>query len=126
MEICTEYVDIPEGAYDDDYEISVFEDEHCETRVEEIDFGPITPGEEKIIWRWIKNTGKVPAPKVFVGRGVINSEGWISESENYQEGPLEVGEKKEVPFCLKVEEDAEIGMYYGKIPVTVYGTEEFF
>lgn len=114
------------GGEENGFKLSVYEDEGCNREVEDIDFGPIKPGEEKERWYWIKNTGEVELPRVYVGMGVIGSEGWETRTENYLGGPLDVGEKSMMPFRLKVEEDVEPGDYLGNIPITVYDDEDFY
>lgn len=121
MEINTKYRDFPEEYLKDEFELSVWRNKNCTEKVKKIDFGPIEPGKEKSRWVWIKNTGQVILPEICVGMGIIDGEGWKSRTDGYLEGPLEVGEKNQVPFRLKVEPEAKIGKYSGEIPITVYG-----
>ena len=122
MEIDKKYVGIPDG--EDGFEISVFEDDLCTQEVDKIKFGQIKPGEEIDIWYWIKNTGCVELPKVCIGMGIIDEDGWATIDDNYIEGEMKVGEKKMVPFKLIVTPEATPGNYAGSIPITVYGPDD--
>ena len=123
LEIDKKYVGIPDGVDEDGFEISVYEDDMCSKEVKNIDFGPIKPGEEIDIWYWIKNTGEVKLPKVCIGMGIIDENGWQTIDDNFIGGEMEIGEKKMVPFTLKVEQEAAPGKYAGSIPITVYGPD---
>ncbi len=123
MEIEKNYVGLSERGQEGEFELSVFEDESCHREVRNINFGPVRPGEEKDKWFWLKNTGDLYLNKIFIGKGVIGSEGWRSKSESYLGGSLEPGEKCMALFQLKVEKEVEVGEYSGSIPITVYGDE---
>ncbi len=123
MEIDKRYVGISDDGSEERYEIKVYRDEECTEEIKDIDFGPIEPGQEKSKWFWLKNTGEVYLPRVFVGMGIIGKRGWDSISESYLGGSLDIGEKCIAPFRLKVETDADLGEYLGSIPITVYGDE---
>lgn len=122
MEIEKRYVGISEEE-GEDFDLSVYEDECCREKVMNIDFGPVKPGEEKIKWYWIKNTGEAYLPEVYVGMGIIGEEGWETRDDSTIEGSLDVGEKRMVAFRLKVEAEVRPGKYSGSIPITVYGEE---
>ncbi len=109
-----------------EFELSIFENKCCSREVKCINFGPVRPGEEKDKWFWLKNTGKEFLPKIYIGQGVIDSDGWRANSESYLGGSLDVGEKCMALFQLKVHTGVDIGEYSGSIPVTVYGEENTF
>ncbi|MEF8832578.1 MAG: hypothetical protein V5A66_03545 [Candidatus Thermoplasmatota archaeon] len=123
MEIKKEFRGVSEENSKSDFKLSVYEDEKCYREVKNINFGPVRPGEEKNKWFWLKNTGERYLHKIYVGHGVIDSDGWRSMSENYLGGSLNVGEKCMALFQLKVHSEVEIGEYSGSIPITVYGDE---
>ncbi len=122
MEIEKRYVGISEDR-EEDFDLSVYQDERCENKVKNIDFGPIKPGEEKIKWYWIKNTGEAYLPEVYVGMGIISEDGWETREDSSIEGSLDVGEKRMVAFRLRVGVDVQPGKYSGSIPIVVYGDE---
>ena len=124
MEIDKKYVGVPGEEGKNGFEVSVYEDNQCKEEVRNIDFGPIEPGEEIDIWYWIKNTGEVKLPKVSIGMGIINENGWETIDDEFIGGDMEVGEKKMVPFKLKVDPEASPGKYAGSIPITVYGPDD--
>ncbi|MFP4001291.1 MAG: hypothetical protein ACLFU5_05265 [Thermoplasmata archaeon] len=126
MEIEKRYMGSSDDGLKKEFELSVYENESCSREIKSINFGPVRPGEEKNKWFWLKNTGEKYLHKIYVGQGVIDSDGWSSRSESYLGGALDVGEKCMALFQLKVEPGVDIGEYSGSIPITVYGDDSIF